>query len=168
MHISDDAPAIPLWINGHAYLTMAHSFVDICNRATGEVIRRTPLCGADEAAKAVEAAGAAVVRWANESSTARAAILADMALALEGYARHFAKLIVEETGKDAEAAGAEVAASIGLLRQGANPQGLASQGVVAIISDDSQPLYGPLSCVVPALLAGAAVEIGRASCREKV
>jgi len=153
---SDDAPAIPLWINGHAYLTMASTFFNVCNPHTGEVLRRTPLCGADEALKAVEAAQAALLRWASETLSARAALLADVALALEGYAEHFAKLIVEETGKDAEAAAAEVAAAVALLRGAAAGD---VSGVVAVVSDDTAPLLGPLSRAVPALRAGATVVV---------
>jgi acyl-CoA reductase-like NAD-dependent aldehyde dehydrogenase len=145
---NDDAPAIPLWINGHAYLTMVATFFNVCNPITGDILRRTPLCGADEAIKAVEAAQGALLRWAAEAASARAALLADVALALEGYADHFARLIVEETGKDAAAAATEVAEAVALLR-GAVAGDVA--GVVAVVSDDTAPLLGPLSRAVPAL-----------------
>lgn len=151
---SDAAPAIPLWINGHIFLTMASTFIDVRNPKTGEVLRRTPLCGADEALKAVDAAQAALSHWASKTNNARAALLADVALALEGYAGHFAELLVEETGKDAAAAAVEVAAAIALLR--AAVAGDVS-GVVAVVSDDTAPLLGPLSRAIPALLAGATV-----------
>jgi acyl-CoA reductase-like NAD-dependent aldehyde dehydrogenase len=152
MQTSDDALAFPLWINGHAYLTMAANFFDVRNPKTGEVLRRTPLCGADEAAKAVAAAQAALPKWAGLPVAARAVLLAAVGEALAGYAAHFAKLIVEETGKEAEAAAAEVAAAVALLR-GASATALS--GVIAIVSDDTAPLLGPLSRAVPALLGGA-------------
>ena len=43
--------AIPLWINGRAYLTVSDSFYDVLNPASGEAVRRVPLCGAAEAAE---------------------------------------------------------------------------------------------------------------------
>lgn len=154
MHLSDDPLALPLWINGHAYLTMAASFFDICNPKTGEVLRRTPLCGADEAATAVAAAQAALPQWAAQPAAARTALLVAVGEALAGYAGHFAKLIVEETGKEPEMAAAEVAEAVALLRVATAAE---VSGVVAIVSDDGAPLLGPLSRAVPALLAGAAV-----------
>lgn len=154
MQPSDDPLALPLWINGHAYLTMAAGFFDIRNPKTGAVLRRTPLCGAAEAAKAAAAAQAALPQWVAAATAARAALLAAVGGALAGYAGHFAGLIVEETGREADAAAAEVAESVALLR-GA----LAAKvsGIAAIVSDDTAPLYGPLSRAVPALLAGATV-----------
>ena len=49
MRQTDEPLAIPLWINGHAYLTLAPAFLDVRNPASGEILRRTPLCGADQA-----------------------------------------------------------------------------------------------------------------------
>lgn len=158
MQLSDDPLAIPLWINGHAYLTMTARFIDICNPKTGEVLRRTPLCGAGEASKAVAAALAALPHWTAQAQAARAAVLSLVGEALASYAAHFAKLIAEETGKDADAAAAEVAAAVALLRC-LPAESLASPGVVAIVSDDTAPLTGALSHAVSALLAGATVVI---------
>ncbi len=153
---TDDPLAIPLWINGHAYLTMAPSFLDVRNPASGQVLRRTPLCGTGEALKAAEAAQAALAQWRAETAVTRAALLAALADALEGYAGHFTKLIVEETGKDADAAATEVSAAVALLRR--VPESSIS-GVVAIVSDDTDPLLGALSRAVSALRAGATVVI---------
>jgi acyl-CoA reductase-like NAD-dependent aldehyde dehydrogenase len=153
---TDDPLAIPLWINGHAYLTMAPMFLDVRNPVSGQVLRRTPLCGAGEAHKAVEAAQAALAQWGAQTSVARAALLAALADALAGYAGHFAKLIVEETGKDAALAAAEVSAAVALLR---DAPAVNVSGVAAIVSDDADPLLGALSHAVPALFAGATVVI---------
>ncbi|MFZ4535114.1 aldehyde dehydrogenase family protein [Propionivibrio sp.] len=152
----DEPLAIPLWINGHAYLTMAPAFLDVRNPASGVVLRRTPLCGAGEALKAVESAQAALAPWAARAATERAALLAAAGEALSGYAGHFSKLIVEESGKDAAAADAEVAEAVALLR--AAVAGNAS-GVVGIVGDVTSPLLGSLRIAVPALLAGAVVVI---------
>lgn len=152
----DDPLAIPLWINGHAYLTMAPAFLDVCNPVNGEVLRRTPLCGADEAEKAVEAAQAALVQWAAQSAGARARLLGAVGDALAGYADHFARLIVEESGMDSDAAAAEVGAAVALLR---DPETGDSSGVVGVVGNTATPLFGSLRLAVPALMAGAVVVI---------
>ena len=41
---TDEILAIPLWINGHAYLTMAPAFFDVRAPRSGQIKRRTPLC----------------------------------------------------------------------------------------------------------------------------
>jgi succinate-semialdehyde dehydrogenase/glutarate-semialdehyde dehydrogenase len=152
-----DSPlAIPLWINGHAYLTLAPAFLDVRNPVSGELLRRTPLCGAGEAQKAVAAATDALAEWSAQPAAARAALLAAVGEALDAYAVHFAALIVEETGKDGALAAAEVAAATALLR--CAPTGEAS-GVVGIIGNRQEPLLSALLLAVPALMAGAAVVI---------
>ena len=47
MEFAPDGPkAIPMWINGHAFLTVTDAFFTVTNPATGEAIHRVPLCGA--------------------------------------------------------------------------------------------------------------------------
>ncbi len=152
MQETDEPLAIPLWINGHAYLTMTETFFDVRNPKTGVVLRRTPLCGAEQALAAVAAARDAQLAWAASESAERAALLATVGEALESYAEHFAGLISEETGREADSAMAEVCDSVALLRCAVPGE---VSGVLAIVSDESAPLLGPLSLAVPALLAGA-------------
>lgn len=154
---NDDALAIPLWIGGHAYLTLAPGFLDVRNPATAEVLRRTPLCGPVEADKAVASARAASAGWRAQSGGARAALLAAAGDALASYAGHFARLIVEESGLDAALAAAEVAGAIALLR-GAPGAG-AEDEVVAIVGDRQAPLFAVLRLAVPALRGGATVVV---------
>lgn len=155
---ADDALALPLWINGHAYLTMADAFFDVVNPKTGELLRRIPLCGADAAGKAVAAAQAALPKWALDPDDERAAKLLPLADSLEGYAAHFASLIVAETGKDEADAVAEVAEAVALLR---TPWALTLMAgmVVAVVNDDREPLLGLLSLAIPAILAGGVVVV---------
>ena len=148
----DDALAVPLWINGHAYLTLAPDFLEVRNPARGEVLRRTPLCGAATAQQAVAVAAAAVAPWAARPAAERAALLGALGDALADYADHFARLIAEESGLDAAQAAADVAAAVALLRS--PPLGEAS-GVLAVVA--SSPLLAPLQLAVPALMAGAAL-----------
>ena len=148
----DDELAIPLWINGHAYLTLAPAFLEVRNPVSGEVLRRTPLCGAPAVQQAVAAAADAVASWAARPTAARAALVAALGDALAAYADHFTRLIVEESGQDVALAAADVAAAIALLRS--SPAGDAA-GVVAIVGEAS--LLSSLRLAVPALLAGAAL-----------
>ncbi|SBT06507.1 Aldehyde dehydrogenase [Candidatus Accumulibacter aalborgensis] len=156
---TDEILAIPLWINGHAYLTMAPAFFDVRDPRSGQIKRRTPLCGSVEALAAVDSASAALPAWSARAVGERAALLALVGDELAAYAEHFAGLIAEETGKDAVLAAAEVGDTVALLR-GAASDDTATTGssrIVAIVSDDGAPLLGLLQAAVPALLTGATV-----------
>lgn len=154
---ADDPSAIPLWINGHAYLTMVPAFLDVRSTHTGEILRRTPMCGVAEAVAAVDSALGALAWWCSFAVEERAILLAAVGDALSGYAAHFCQLIVEEAGKTELAARDEVAESVALLR-GAHVMSQQS-GVVAAIGSASHPLSSALVLAVPALMAGAAVVV---------
>ncbi|HMW54597.1 aldehyde dehydrogenase family protein [Accumulibacter sp.] len=157
---NDEILAIPLWINGHAYLTMTPTFFDVRDRCTGQIKRRTPLCGTDQALTAVASAQAALPAWAALTIAARAMLLAALAAALAAYAEHFANLIAEETGKNAASASAEVEQALRVLKAaGTGSVATGGSGVVAVVCDDQAPLLGPLRLAVQALLAGATVVI---------
>ena len=145
--------AIPLWINGHAFLTVSDAFFDVINPATGEAIRRVPLCGSDEAAAAVAAARAAQPIWGAMGMMARRMCLSNLAEALDNYTGHFAKLLIQETGFSPEQATAEVAAAVDALR-GAS---VGETGVAAVVVDASRPLAGFAEVLAPALMAGATI-----------
>lgn len=150
--------AIPHWINGHAFLSMAPSFADVCDARSGVVKRRVPLAGDVEAAAAVDAAHAALAEWAVSDVKQRVALLASLADALNRYTSHFATLIAEETGQDATQAAREVCEAVALLRAaGADHAVSMGSGVVAIVSDRHAPLSGPVRNAVPALLGGATI-----------
>ena len=156
MLTANDAPAIPLWINGHAFLTLAPTFRDVTNRLNGQVMRRTPMCGRREAEMAVDAAKSGLQLWQAETPGARARFLAALGNALSGYGEHFARLIVEETGKDEAAADMEVAECIALLSS-AGVGDVAN--VIGIVGNAASPLLGAVRLAAPALKAGAAVVI---------
>jgi hypothetical protein len=127
MSETDQVLAIPLWINGRAYLTIAPAFFDVRDAASGEIKRRTPLCGASEALAAATSAQAALPDWAARTVAERAALLLALADALAEYGEHFAALISEESGKDAALAAAEVGDALSLLR-GASPGAASDTG----------------------------------------
>lgn len=151
----EGSKAIPLWINGHAFLTVCDAFHDVINPATGEPVHRVPLCGASEAAEAVAAARQAQPAWAEMGMQARRICLANLADALAGYADHFAKLLSAETGFDAARAAGEVDAAVAALRAAS----VGETGVVALVIDASRPLAGLAENMAPALMAGATVVI---------
>lgn len=155
MKLAPDGPmAIPLWVNGHAYLTVTESFFDVVDPRSGESIRRVPLCGAGEAAEAAGAAQAAQTAWAALPTAERQIRLTALADALAGYAGHFAKLLQQETGKGEAEANEEVAAAVAALRGAAPAEGA---GVVALIADAGRPLAALTEVAGPLLAGGAAI-----------
>lgn len=156
MEFAPEGPmAIPLWINGRAYLTVGDSFFDVVNPATGQARHRVPMCGAEEAAEAVAAARDAQAAWAGLGLAGRQESLARLADALDKYAGHFAKLLVQESACPEAQAEAEVAAAIAALREAS----VGETGVAALVVDAGQPLAGLAAAAVPALLAGATLVV---------
>lgn len=156
---SHDALVIPLWIGGHAYLTMVQDFCDVRDAASGEVLRRTPLAGASEAQAAAAAALQAQPAWAALAATERVARCAAAGEVLAGYAEHFAGLIAAECGFDAATASAEVAAAVAALYAAGAPADTAAPGVLALLVGRGSPLAAPLARALPALLAGATLVV---------
>lgn len=155
---TDEILALPLWLNGHAYLTMAPAFCDVCDARSGQVRRRTPLCDGTQALAVVESARTALPAWSARTVDARAALLAGLGEALAALAGHFAGLISEETGKDAASASTEVDAVLKLLRAAtSSAAATAGGGLVGVVSDETNVFLGPLQRALPALLAGATV-----------
>ena len=154
MEFAPEGPkAIPLWVNGHAFLTVTGSFYDVVSPLTGEVLHRIPLCGQEEAAEAAAAARTARPGWAALMPAERQAALEALAVALDRYSGHFAKLLRAETGLAEEQAWAEVASAVAVLRRA----DVGEAGVVAIVVDATRPLAGFAEAAAPALRAGATV-----------
>lgn len=150
--VAVDVLAIPLWINGRAFLTVTPAFGDVVSPSTGKTLRRVPLCGPDELQLAIDSAQSVGAPWAVLTPATRAAVLDALGEALAGYAAHFAGMISEETGKADEVAEAEVNAAVALLRGGRERS---SPGVASVLGRADEPLLGALRVAVPALLAGA-------------
>ncbi len=156
MEFAPDGPmAIPMWVNGHAFLTVTPEFFTVTNPVTGEALRRVPLCGAEEAAEAVKAAQAAQPEWAMMGMPARRVCLERLAQGLDRYAGHFAKLLIQECGFDEARATAEVGEAVAALR-GAT---VGQTGVLGIVLDASRPLAGFAEVMAPALMAGATLVV---------
>lgn len=156
MKENDVAQALPLWINGHAFLTVTPAFQDVLDPLSRKVLRRIPLCGSEEVQMATAAAQAALASWAGISAKARATLLSAVGGALASYSAHFAGLISEESGKESTLALAEVDESVALLNSSAVG---ADSGVVAIVGNAAMPLLSALHQAVPALRAGAVLVV---------
>jgi acyl-CoA reductase-like NAD-dependent aldehyde dehydrogenase len=156
MEFSPDGPmAIPMWVNGHAFLTVTPDFYTVTNPVTGESLRRIPLCGAEEAAEAVKAAQAAQAEWAMMGMPARRVCLGRLADGLDRYTGHFAKLLIQECGFDEARATAEVGEAVEALR-GAM---VGETGVLGIVLDATRPLASFAETMGPALMAGATLVV---------
>lgn len=147
--------AIPMWLNGHAFMTAGQGFLDVVNPVSGEAIRRVPLCGADEASEAQAVARAAQAGWAALDVGARREALAALATALDNYTGHFAKLLAQESGAENEAERAQVEAAVAALRGDSLGEG----GVFGLVLDASQPLLAFARAMAPAMLAGATLVV---------
>lgn len=164
MMLAPEGPAaLPLWINGHAFLTVTKNFHTVTNPTTGSALRLAPLCGADELALAVNAAQTAYSDWSSTSPETRATILEKIAVNLEKYAAHFAKILQEETALDESAAQAEVSQAYFSLRQAsssiASLPSLTSSSPQVVLMDASQPLAKPVDIIANALASGNTVII---------
>lgn len=156
MEFAPEGPmAIPLWINGHAFLTVSEAFFDVAHPVSGEIVRRVPLCGADEAAEAVAAASAAQPGWAAMGLMARRVCLGRLAEALSTYRGHFSRLLLQEIEGDETSAGAQVDAAVAALQDAA----VGETGLVGVVLDASTPLLSFARAVAPALMAGATVVV---------
>lgn len=156
MEFSPEGPmAIPLWLNGHALMTVTESFFDVLHPVSGVAMRRVPLCGAPEAGEVVAAARQAQAQWADMGMQARRLCLAGLGDALDGYAGHFAKLLMQESAGDETQAVAEVAAAVDALHSAA----VGETGVYGLVLDPHRPLAGLAASLAPALMAGATVVV---------
>lgn len=156
MDFTPEGPrAIPLWIGGRAVLTVTPSFYDVVSPLDGDVLRRVPLCGVDEARPAIAAAREAGPAWAARPLAERDGLLAALADGLERYAGHFAKLLREECGIDEASAMAEVAEAAAALRAGGAGDAL----VAGLVIDAVRPLAGFAAAVAPLLRGGAVLVV---------
>ncbi|MFH1748875.1 MAG: CoA-acylating methylmalonate-semialdehyde dehydrogenase [Planctomycetota bacterium] len=86
-------------IGGQWTEARAERFVDVWNPSTGEVIARTPLCGAGDVDRAVQAAQKAFAAWGDTPSPDRARIMFRFRDLLERHADEVARICTREHGK---------------------------------------------------------------------
>ncbi|MEK6662814.1 MAG: CoA-acylating methylmalonate-semialdehyde dehydrogenase [Pseudomonadota bacterium] len=97
---------LQLWINGRVEQAQSTRSAEIFNPATGELIRRVALADANDVARAVAAAKAALPGWRATTPLRRARILTRFRELMEQHRDELARLASEEHGKTlADAAG---------------------------------------------------------------
>ena len=99
-------PVLSLWIAGKDVPASSGRLGDVFDPSTGRVVRRVPLAGREDVARAVAAAEAAWPGWRDTPALRRARILMRYRELLDEHRDALARLIGEEHGKTtADAAG---------------------------------------------------------------
>ena len=167
---------LPHFINGEWVESGASDWLDVPNPATGEVLARVPLAGADEVNRAVEAAAAAFPAWRRTPPEDRIQPLFKMKTLLEGHIDDLSRTITQENGKTFTEAKAEmrraienveVACGIPMMMQGHNLEDVARGidemmirqplGVVAVIPASNFPGMIPFWFLPYAIATGNTV-----------
>ena len=167
---------LPHFINGQWVESTASEWLDVSNPATGEVLARVPLAGADEVNKAVEAAAAAFPPWRRTPPEDRIQPLFKLKHILEENIDELSRTITQENGKTFTEAKAEmrrtienveVACGIPMMMQGHNLEDVARGidemmirqplGVVAIITPSNFPGMTPFWFLPYAIATGNTV-----------
>src|SRR5208282_5283818 len=148
------AVQLPHYINGQWVESTATEWQDVPNPATGEVLARVPLAGAEEVSAAVEAAAAAFPAWRRTPPEDRIQPLFRLKMLLEEYIDELSRIITRENGKTLTEAKAEwrraienveVACGIPMMMQGYNLEDVA-RGIDEIMI--RQPL-GVVAAITP-------------------
>ena len=87
------------FINGQSVDAHDGRTADIINPVTGQVYATAPLSGAEDADRAMKAAGAAFEEWRNSTPSERSLALLRIADAIESRAEELVAIEVENTGK---------------------------------------------------------------------
>ena len=149
---------LPQYVNGEWIESTATEWLDVPNPATGEVLARVPLSGAEEVNKAVEAAAAAFPAWRRTPPEDRIQPLFKLKMLLEENIDELSRVITRENGKTLTESRAEfrraienveVACGIPMMMQGFNLEDVARGidevmirqplGVVAVITPSNFP-----------------------------
>jgi malonate-semialdehyde dehydrogenase (acetylating)/methylmalonate-semialdehyde dehydrogenase len=88
--------------------TLTHSFSDVTDSATGEVVARVPMAGAAEVDAVVRAAAEAAPGWAATSLSRRTAVLFRFRELIDRHRDDLARIITREHGKMLDDARGEV------------------------------------------------------------
>ena len=152
-----ESSLIPHFINGHAVAGSSGRTAEVYNPATGKVQAQVALASAAEAAQAVSAAQAAFPAWAETPPLQRARVLFRFKELLERHAGEIAAAISAEHGKVLADAHGELTRGLEVVEFACGaPHLLKGEHSINVGRGvDSYTEYAPL-------------EIGRASCRERV
>jgi len=92
-------PTLPLWIDNQPCAASSGRTADVCNPATGAVIRKVPLANKADVDQAVAAARRAYPGWRDTTPLRRARILTRYRELMEAHKDELVTLISEEHGK---------------------------------------------------------------------
>ncbi|WP_319241156.1 aldehyde dehydrogenase family protein [uncultured Propionivibrio sp.] len=146
-------PVLPLWIDGHAYLSVCRQYGVLPRAASGVPVRRFPVCGSTEVVRACASARNALAETVDGTSSPEAVWRAWADL-VERYHGHLTGLLQEDSGWPAEVAAAEVTAVATCLRDAFN----AGPRCLAIIGPEAAaPVSGALRAALPILRADGCV-----------
>ncbi|TCS71697.1 methylmalonate-semialdehyde dehydrogenase [acylating] [Sulfuritortus calidifontis] len=106
---------LKLWIAGKPVAAQSDRTAEVCNPATGEVIRRVPLAGKADIDAAVAAAKAAFPAWRDTTPLRRARLLTRFRELMEQHREELARLASEEHGKTLEDAAGSVQRGIEVI-----------------------------------------------------
>jgi malonate-semialdehyde dehydrogenase (acetylating)/methylmalonate-semialdehyde dehydrogenase len=99
---------VPILIAGQWRAPAVKTFGNVHNPSRGEVIARTPFCGAAEVDEAVRAAHRAFQSWSQTPAPKRATLMFKYRNLLEAHLEQIAQLITRENGKTLEEARGDV------------------------------------------------------------
>ncbi len=105
-------PVLPLWIGGRAVAAQSSRLGDVCDPATGTLLRRVPLSNAADVDAAVAAARAALPDWRSAPPLRRARVLMRFRELLEAHKPRLAATITQEHGKTLDDAAGSLARGI--------------------------------------------------------
>jgi malonate-semialdehyde dehydrogenase (acetylating) / methylmalonate-semialdehyde dehydrogenase len=100
------------FVNGEWVTPQAAEYFDVLNPATGELLARTPLCGAEAVHSAAQAAAAALPAWRRVPVQDRIQYLFKLRDLLRANQDALARSITEEAGKTLEESRAEMVRAI--------------------------------------------------------
>jgi malonate-semialdehyde dehydrogenase (acetylating)/methylmalonate-semialdehyde dehydrogenase len=142
------------YINGRWVESKTKETQDIVNPATGEILGKTPMCTAEDAEQAIQAAKDAFWRWRSTPALTRMRYLNRIRAAFEENFDELAKILTMEQGKALDESRAEYrrtieniecATSVPSLQMGYNAEDI-SAGIDEMVI--KQPL-GVFFCVAP-------------------
>lgn len=108
-------PCVPVLIGGRWIELENRPASPVYNPSTGQVIARTPTCGAEEVDQAVKAASRALPEWAETPAVERARVLFRFWGKLQAHADDLASLVTRENGKTLAEARASVQRGIEMV-----------------------------------------------------
>src|SRR5438477_7066810 len=142
------------YIDGDWRPAAAADQLDVTNPATGEVLARVPLSGADDVGAAVAAARAAFPAWRSRSTIERARWLFGFRQVLEAHQDEIARAVTREMGKTFPDARAEVGRAIEMVEAATaipqTMQGRVLENVATAVDTETfrQPV-GVCAAIVP-------------------